>query len=168
MTKISAGLEHAFATQGFAQPSVEDLRDAAGVSLRTLYKYTPSRSDMVYAALEYRHQRYVTLICDDLPADRQQALFQMLDRIGHWMADEATHGCLFHAAVASAPTDSRLHELLERHKSEVAARAAKATQLEGQEVSLLLIFEGLTQTWPLYRERAVASAQKLARHLLDD
>ncbi|WP_280322004.1 TetR/AcrR family transcriptional regulator [Sulfitobacter faviae] len=40
-SKIAAGLERAFATRGFADPSVEDLRDAAGVSLRTLYKYTP-------------------------------------------------------------------------------------------------------------------------------
>ena len=37
-TKIAAGLEQAFAARGFAEPSVEDLRDAAGVSLRTLYK----------------------------------------------------------------------------------------------------------------------------------
>ena len=52
MSKISAGLERAFANRGFAEPSVEDLRDAADVSLRTLYKYTPSRAEMVLAALE--------------------------------------------------------------------------------------------------------------------
>ncbi|HBB84680.1 MAG TPA: TetR family transcriptional regulator, partial [Sulfitobacter sp.] len=28
--KIAAGLERAFASRGFAEPSVEDLRDAAG------------------------------------------------------------------------------------------------------------------------------------------
>ena len=47
MTKIAEGLECAFASRGFAEPSVDDLRDSAGVSLRTLYKYMPSRGDMV-------------------------------------------------------------------------------------------------------------------------
>jgi AcrR family transcriptional regulator len=37
-TKIASGLEQAFAAQGFAETNVEALRDAAGVSLRTLYK----------------------------------------------------------------------------------------------------------------------------------
>ena len=41
MRRIAGGLERAFAADGFAEPSVEDLRDAAGVSLRTLYKYAP-------------------------------------------------------------------------------------------------------------------------------
>ena len=35
-TKIAAGLERAFAARGFAEPSVEDLRDAAGVSLASV------------------------------------------------------------------------------------------------------------------------------------
>ncbi|WP_372804072.1 TetR/AcrR family transcriptional regulator [Paracoccus seriniphilus] len=166
MTRISAGLERAFATGGFAQPSVEDLRDAAGVSLRTLYKYTPSRSDMVYAALEYRHRRYLTHVLDDLPRDPRRAVLDLMDRVGGWMIAEASHGCLFHAAVAAAPGDARLRDLLERHKSEVAARAAAATGLEGQEVALLLIVEGLTQTWPLHREKAVSSAKRLAQGLL--
>ena len=47
MKRIAGGLERAFAANGFAEPSVEDLRDAAGVSLRTLYKYAASREAMV-------------------------------------------------------------------------------------------------------------------------
>ncbi len=50
-TKIAAGLERAFAARGFSEPCVDDLREAAGVSLRTLYKYTPSRDAMVRMAL---------------------------------------------------------------------------------------------------------------------
>lgn len=161
MTKIAAGLEKAFATRGFAEPSVEDLRNAAGVSLRILYKYTPSRDQMVHVALNHRHLRYLDHIFTDLPADHATALNAIMDRVGAWMQREASHGCLFHAAVAAAPDDADLRALLEQHKSQVADRAVNATGLHGAQVDILLILEGLTQSWPLHRDAAVTSAKRL-------
>lgn len=165
MSKISEGLERAFASQGFAEPSVEDLRDAAGVSLRTLYKYTPSRAEMVLAALETRHQRYLARVFDDLPEEPEQALEAILSRIGNWMETETSHGCLFHAAVAADPSSLRLRTLLKRHKSDVATRTASAIELCGSETALLLIIEGLTQAWPLRGEAAVEAAKSLGHAL---
>jgi AcrR family transcriptional regulator len=164
-SKIAAGLERAFAARGFAEPSVEDLRDAAGVSLRTLYKYTPSRAEMVLAALENRQQRYLALVFDDLPQAPADALEAILARVGQWMETETSHGCLFHAAVAADPGSDSLRALLTRHKAEVAAKAAAATNLAGAETALLLIIEGLTQTWPLRGTEAVTAAQRLAQAL---
>ncbi|AYE85211.1 TetR/AcrR family transcriptional regulator [Sulfitobacter sp. D7] len=164
-SKIAAGLERAFAARGFAEPSVEDLRDAAGVSLRTLYKYTPSRAEMVLAALENRQQRYLALVFDDLPQAPADALEAILARVGQWMETETSHGCLFHAAVAADPGSDSLRALLTRHKAEVAAKAAAATNLAGAETALLLIIEGLTQTWPLWGTEAVTAAQRLAQAL---
>jgi len=165
MSKISEGLERAFASQGFAEPSVEDLRDAAGVSLRTLYKYTPSRAEMVLAALENRHQRYTTRVFDNLPKEPEKALDAFLSRIGEWMETETSHGCLFHAAVAADPGSLPLRQLLEHHKYEVAKRAAAATARFGAETELLVIIEGLTQTWPLRGEAAVKAAKRLSHAL---
>ncbi|MDO6585718.1 TetR/AcrR family transcriptional regulator [Salipiger sp. 1_MG-2023] len=162
--KIAAGLERAFAARGFAEPSVEDLRDAAGFSLRTLYKYLPSRADMVLAALEHRHTRYLARLFDDLPEAPDVALDALIDRIGAWMARETSHGCLFHGAVAADPGSSRLREMLQRHKGEVAHRAAAATGLPGHETELLIIMEGLTQTWSLQGD-AVTGAKRLAHSL---
>ena len=167
-SKIAAGLERAFAARGFAEPSVEDLRDAAGVSLRTLYKYTPSRAEMVLAALENRQQRYLALVFDDLPQAPTDALEAILARVGQWMETETSDGCLFHAAVAADPGSDSLRALLTRHKAEVAAKAAAATNLAGAETALLLIIEGLTQTWPLRGEEAVTAAQRLARAMAED
>ncbi|MFG6559809.1 TetR/AcrR family transcriptional regulator [Sulfitobacter sp. 1A15299] len=167
-SKIAAGLERAFATRGFAEPSVEDLRDAAGVSLRTLYKYTPSRAEMVLAALENRQQRYLALVFGDLPEPPAEALETILARVGQWMETETSHGCLFHAAVAADPGSEQLHALLSRHKAEVAVKAAAAADLPAAETELLLILEGLTQTWPLRGAQAVTAAQHLAKTLLRD
>ncbi|WP_246209535.1 TetR/AcrR family transcriptional regulator [Pikeienuella piscinae] len=165
MSKISAGLEQAFASRGFAEPSVEDLRDAAGVSLRTLYKYTPSRAEMVLAALENRHQRYLARVFGALPEEPREAVDTILSRVGNWMATETSHGCLFHAAVAADPGSDRLHDLLERHKAEVAGRAAAATGLKAAETELLVIIEGLTQAWPLRGMAAVDAAMRLGHAL---
>lgn len=166
--KIAAGLELAFATHGFAEPNVETLRDAAGVSLRTLYKYMPSRADMVMAALEHRHQRYLAQVLKDLPDDPSEARSTLMDRVGTWMRIEAAHGCLFHAAVAADPGNASVRTLLRRHKQEVALRAARATGLADQEVALLLVLEGLTQSWPLHGAEAVAAAKRLASALAVD
>ncbi|CUH64268.1 mycofactocin system transcriptional regulator [Thalassovita autumnalis] len=169
--KIAAGLEQAFAKHGFAEPNVEVLRDAAGVSLRTLYKYMPSRSDMVLAALEHRHQRYLNHMFSALPggagdAATGPAVFaELLRRVGQWMVEEASHGCLFHAAVAAAPTDQALQSLLQRHKAEVAGKAASAVGLPDQSAALLMIFEGVTQCWPLQGQATLRTAQALGRGL---
>lgn len=159
--RIAAGLERAFAERGFAEPSVEDLRAAAGVSLRTLYKYAPSREEMVLLALEHRNERYVGAIFDELPDSPRHARGAIIDRVAAWMAQEAAHGCLFHGAVAASPRDARLRAMLEAHKSEVAARAARAAGLPGREADLILILDGLAQSWPLLGKEAATSAKRL-------
>lgn len=164
-TKIAAGLERAFVAQGFAEPNVEALREAADVSLRTLYKYTPSRGEMVLAALEHRHSRYIAHVFDDLPTPGPVALEAVIRKIGAWMAQEAERGCLFQAAVAAAPRDQRLQALLKRHKSDVARRAALAGDVPESETDIAVIIEGLTQCWPLLQNAAVSSALRLARSL---
>ncbi|MEM9630132.1 MAG: TetR/AcrR family transcriptional regulator [Pseudomonadota bacterium] len=164
-TKIAAGLEEAFVIHGFAEPNVETLREAAGVSLRTLYKYTPSRDDMVLSALEYRHRRYMDHIFSNVPESGPDALGSIIERIADWMAQEAPQGCLFHAAVAAAPKDGNLKELLNRHKTCVADRAAAVAGLEDRAADILFIFEGLTQSWPLLGAASVESAHRLAKCL---
>ncbi|MFP3385989.1 TetR/AcrR family transcriptional regulator [Tritonibacter sp. SIMBA_163] len=165
MSKIAAGLERAFAKGGFAEPSVEALRDAAGVSLRTLYKYAPSRADMVLVALENRHQRYLSYVFVGLPKNTEDATNAILVRVGTWMTEEASHGCLFHAAVAADPNSDPLRRFLERHKAEVASKAATATGLVAAETELLMIIEGLTQVWPLKGDAAVDAAKRLSHAL---
>lgn len=160
--KIAAGLERAFAARGFAEPSVEDLREAAGVSLRTLYKYAPSRDAMVLLALEHRHQRYLAHVFGDSADPSPQNLNETLERVAEWMRIEACHGCLFHSAVASAPNDANLRGLLERHKSEVSQSAGAKSRTDINPIDLIVIIEGLTQSWSLSGENALASAKRLA------
>jgi AcrR family transcriptional regulator len=165
--KIAAGLELAFAKHGFAETDIETLRDSADVSLRTLYKYFPTRDDRMLAALEHRHRRYLAQIAADLPDRPEAALSAFFDRIGAWMDQEASHGCLFHAAVAAAPGNAALRAMLARHKREVSEALAAAIGRYDVIEDLTLLIEGLTQSWPLHGQQTVQSAKRLAAPLLD-
>jgi AcrR family transcriptional regulator len=160
-SQIDAGLEQAFATYGFSEPNIETLRKATGVSLRTLYKYVPSRHDMILRALEYRHRRYMAHVFLETAKTSPMLLEGIIDRVAQWMKEETTHGCLFHAAVASAPQDEKLRALLDRHKAEMAERAASISGLQGLESEISVIIEGLMQSWPLRGHEAVRAAKTL-------
>jgi len=164
--KIAAGLEEAFARHGFTELGVDALRDATKVSLRTLYKHCPSREDMILAALQRRHERYLAHLFDGLPEAPSPALEAVFDRVGAWMAANAPRGCMFHSAVAAHPHNVAIRTMLERHKTEVADRIARATQLSLRRDDLMLLHEGLTQSWPLMGEPAVVRAKALAHMLL--
>ncbi|MDR6264612.1 MULTISPECIES: TetR/AcrR family transcriptional regulator [Rhodobacterales] len=159
--QIDAGLERAFAKHGFAEPNIETLRKATGVSLRTLYKYVPSRDVMILRALEHRHWRYMAHLFPETENADQLPFATIVDRVAQWMKTETTHGCLFHAAVASSPQDEDLRRLLNRHKAEMADRAANASGLTGREGEISVIVEGLMQSWPLRGEEAVSAAKAL-------
>lgn len=167
-SKIAAGLERAFAMHGFAEPNIETLREAAGVSLRTLYKYVPSRQEMVLAALEHRHNRYMHHVFADVGGQRTLTFPMVLERIASWMENEASHGCLFHAAVAAAPDDAKLSDMLKRHKKEVIAQIAECCALQGREGEVAILTDGLMQSWPLHREAAMQSALYLADLLVGE
>lgn len=165
--KIAAGLERAFAQHGFAEPDIETLRAEADVSLRTLYKYFPTRDERMLAALEHRHGRYIARVTSGLPEDPEAAVSTFFDRIGDWMDEETSHGCLFHAAVAAAPRNAALRDMLVRHKREVSETLAAAIGRIDRLEELTLLIEGLTQSWPLHGRQAVQSAKRLAIPLLD-
>lgn len=167
-TRIAEGLERAFAENGFAETNIDSLREAAGVSLRTLYKYMPSREEMVLAALEHRHRRYMQFVFSDLPPAGGATLHSLIERVAEWMSSEAAHGCLFHAAVAAAPRDERLHALLAKHKAEVAGKIAELSGLPGRQGEITLIVEGLMQDWPLHGKKATDSAKHLGNLLLKE
>ncbi|SIO94089.1 TetR/AcrR family transcriptional regulator [Vibrio spartinae] len=163
--KIAAGLEQAFAERGFTELGVDGLRDAAKVSLRTLYKYCPSKVDMIIMALEHRHARYLTHLFEGLPTHNPQVLDEIFARVGHWMSENNSEGCLFHNAVVSHPNSEAIRKMLERHKAEVADKLVESSNLVAMREPLLLIHEGIVQSWPILGAQAIASARILATGL---
>ncbi|MGF1554005.1 MAG: TetR/AcrR family transcriptional regulator [Paracoccaceae bacterium] len=164
--EIAARLETAFAARGMSEPGVAALREASGVSLRTLYRHFPSREAMVEAALERRHARYLAHLFDGLPTEPVAALDAAVERVGAWMAGVGAQGCLFHAAVAADPDNEALRALRARHKREVAERLAAALGRPAATAGVMVLHEGLVHAYAIDGAAALDAARVLGRELI--
>lgn len=171
--KIARDLDAQFAAMGFAAPGVDALREGADVSLRTLYKYYPSRDAMVVGALEHRNDTYLRWISGG-PQSGPEHVLHIFEKLGEWLESVANSGCLFLNALAAYPDDAAVRAIAEHHKDCVArvfadrlADIAPNADIAGLSEALLTIHEGQTDT-AMTRgpEVATKAALLLARALL--
>lgn len=171
--KIALDLERSFAAQGFAEQGVEALRAEADVSLRTLYKYFPSREAMIVGALEYRDRRYSEWLAGG-PQEGVEHVLHPLVRLGDWLAEVANTGCLFMNAVAEYPNSEAIAATARQHKARLAdefairlQRVAPGRDTQQLADTLFLLHEGMTQVARLQgREKATNVAMRAARAAL--
>jgi len=162
--RIAESLDRQFAEMGFATQGVEALRAGADVSLRTLYKYFPSREAMVVGALEYRDQAYSNWIAGGPEQGADHVLYP-LSRLGDWLGQVANTGCLFMNALSAYPDSEAIRASVEAHKSRLRGqfrtrllRVAPGCEAGGLADAMLLLHEGLTDTARLHGPEAAAKA----------
>lgn len=97
-TRILDAAEKLFYGRGIQAVGMDELRTAAGVSLKRLYQCFPAKHDLVEAYLRRRDTRWRTALAQyvdahaDGPADRPLAVF---DWLGDWFAEDGFRGCAF-------------------------------------------------------------------------
>lgn len=164
--QIAADLEKAFSQFGFAEPSVSQLKDACNVSLRTLYKYYSSKEQMIAAALEHRHQRYIQFLLEDNRATGLEGVLIIFDKLAVWMREFAPNGCMSSNAVAAFPDNGEIRQAVTRHKLDVLELLGEKSQQPQVATRLLLIHEGISNSWTVLGEQSIVSAKQLATTLL--
>ena len=167
-TLIASRLETCFVEHGFLEPGVDALRDACGVSLRTLYKYFPSREAMVIGALNHRHDRYLSFIEDGVTANGPTSIAHVFGRIEDWMKGECGTGCLFLNALAAHPSNSRIRGTVTRQKDGTRSLLGRRSGRPELADALFLLHEGATAAWPLMGSQAIRTARESALKLLRD
>lgn len=165
-TLIASRLETCFVEHGFLEPGVDALRDACGVSLRTLYKYFPSREAMVIGALIYRNERYLNFIEDGAPPSGPASIAHVFKRIESWMVGECGTGCLFLNALAAHPSNVEIREAVTRQKDGTRLLLGRCSGRPELANSLFLLHEGATAAWPLMGRKAIRTARESALRLL--
>lgn len=171
--RIAESLDRQFAEMGFATQGVEALRAGADVSLRTLYKYFPSREAMVVGALEYRDQTYSEWI-EGGPDQGADHVLYPLSRLGDWLDRVANTGCLFMNALSAYPESSAIKDAVLRHKlnlrNQFEARlrhVAPDCDAAALAEAMMLLHEGLTETARLFGQKtATRSALRSGRSIL--
>ncbi|GAA4888103.1 TetR/AcrR family transcriptional regulator [Ferrimonas pelagia] len=150
--QIALNLEAAFAELGFTQPSVAQLQQRSGVSLKTLYRYYPSKQAMVYAALEQRHQRYLQRLAQGAPAPGPEAVQHAFDQLTHWLRHQAPNGCLSASALSAFVDDAPLRQQVADHKRALQTQLGQLAGNAELAMPLLLLHEGISAAWPVLGE----------------
>ncbi len=165
--QIAFRLEQTFARRGFAAPGVAELKDAAGVSLRTLYRHFPSRDAMVIGALDHRHARYLDFLDREAPPPGPASIAHLFGRLDDWMRENASNGCLFVNALSAHPDNTAIRDAVAGHKREIRAVMGDRAGHPGLADRLFLLHEGATAAWSLLGTDAVRAARDAALALFD-
>jgi AcrR family transcriptional regulator len=165
--KITASLEKEFSQYGFAEPSVAQLKAACNVSLRTLYKYYPSKEMMIVAALNYRHQRYIAFLQNESPISGIDATLHIFNKLEQWMTEFAPHGCLSINAISAFPDNADITSAVKAHKRDVRIFIGQQSQREDLATQLFLLHEGVSNAWPVLGKEAITSAKKAISQLME-
>lgn len=164
--QIAANLEKTFSELGFVEPNVTQLKNACGVSLRTLYKYYSSKEDMIVAALEHRHKRYLAFLLDGSPKAGTEAITHIFSRLQEWMKNYAPNGCMSVNAIAAFPEHEVITQVVRSHKQSVCEFLGKQSLCEKWASELFLLHEGAACAWPLLGSKAVNAAQSAALKIM--
>ncbi|QEA40338.1 TetR/AcrR family transcriptional regulator [Pistricoccus aurantiacus] len=164
--RIAARLEELFSQQGFATPSVHDIKKASGVSMRTLYRHFPSKETMVIGALDHHHARYLDFLALDTPPRGTDAITELFQRLAQWMESNAPNGCLSMSAFAAFPNNTQVTASVKQHKHDMHRLLATLSGREDLAGELFLLHEGASTAWPTLGEEIIRTAQTAALKLM--
>jgi len=165
--QIASRLEQAFALRGFSEPGVAELKVVANVSLRTLYRYFPSKESMVVGALDFRHGRYLKFLADGEPPRGKESIVHLFRRLVDWMHIEAPNGCLEVNAFAAYPSSAAIRSVVKNHKEEIVRLLKRRSGQDALGWELFLLHEGLSSAWPMDGPQASSSVEKAVLKLFD-
>jgi len=151
--------------RGIGQVGMDAVRDAAGVSLRAMYKEFPSKDDLVIAVLEKRHRMWTAGVTSAVARidDPKGRLLAVYDYLARWFDEADFRGCGFinafgelGAANADVSLTVREHKAdFQRYLADLVRAAAGPAYLAPQ---LAILAEGAQTT------AAIAGASDAARH----
>ncbi|MDP3589394.1 MAG: TetR/AcrR family transcriptional regulator, partial [Methylobacter sp.] len=176
--KILQAASELFYSQGIRATGVDGIAKAANTTKMSLYKYFPSKDELVLAFLRKRDEDFRLWFVDQVngKADTPKAkLLAIFDVIGEWMAIPEFRGCAFINAAAEFPREGNpVHqvsaEFYDHFRSYIADLAgqcgSKSPENLAQQLSLLV--EGAIVSEQMKRHSGAAEQAKQAAIVLID
>jgi AcrR family transcriptional regulator len=96
-TRIVATADELYNARGIQAVGMDELRSAAGVSLKKLYQEFPSKSSIVMAVLERRHRSWAEGLEAAVRqvAGPRERLLAIFDYLAQWFCEDSFRGCGF-------------------------------------------------------------------------
>ncbi|BCT18917.1 TPA: TetR/AcrR family transcriptional regulator [Enterobacter asburiae] len=148
--KILLAAHDLFYSTGFRATGVDTLIKASNVTKVTFYRHFPSKSLLILAYLNYRHEIWINwfestlrrhLDQGEIPADAISATLY------EWFISPDFHGCAFINASAEAKSEdieNEIKEICRSHKSETKKIIALLTKSADERVvnEIMLLIDG--------------------------
>ncbi|OJU41171.1 MAG: TetR family transcriptional regulator [Microbacterium sp. 69-10] len=164
--QILSAAEDLYYRKGYAAVGMDELRTAAGVSLRRLYALFPSKIDVIAAVLQRKHEEWEAALEAAVTAAGDSARGRLLAVYGHlerWFCDDDFRGCAFINAFGElGGNDPEVARVVREHKAAFQERMAVLAEEAGVPravaFQLSILAEGAQTT------AAIAAAPDAARH----
>lgn len=167
-----------FYNQGIKATGVDAIVKLAGTNKMTLYKYFPSKDDLVLAFLRKRDADFTSWFVEqidsraDQPKDKLLAIF---DIIGEWLEIPEFRGCAFINAAAEFPVEgnpvhqvsAEFYDQFRNYIGELAGQCGIAAP-DSLAVQLSLLVEGAIVSEQMKRHSGAAGQAKQAAKILID
>lgn len=138
-SRIVEAADALYYARGFSQVGMDAVRDAAGVSLKALYKEFGSKEDLIIAVLGKRHRMWTSGVERHARAvaDPVARLLAVYDFLTEWFCEEDFRGCGFINAFGELGAASpRVAEAVRAHKADFQAYVARLAEEAGAPPSL--------------------------------
>ena len=168
-----------FYQHGYRAIGVDTIAAESGIGKMTLYRYYPSKDDLIAAFLRQSNEEfweYFEQSTKDAPAAREK-LLAFFDALQHYAVTPACYGCPFINVASEYPqADHPGHQVALAHKQSVRARfnqlaqEAGARQPEALANALFLLMDGAYMAARMFGGSPGSPAANLAqaaRHLID-
>jgi AcrR family transcriptional regulator len=175
---VLAGADRLFYGRGVAGVGMDDVRDAAGVSLRRLYALSPSKRALVTAWLHDRHERWMAWFVAEVERRAGAGvdpLVATFDAIESWAGSPDYRGCAFLNVIAETTEIDDTHRAiaaghkrgLVQHLATLAASSHPEAPAWLPEALGVLIDGAIVQAAVFADTAPVAAARLAAQRLLE-
>lgn len=174
--RILSAAEELYYRKGYAAVGMDELRAAAGVSLRRLYSLFPAKTDIVSAVLARRHAEWESGLSAAVAAtgdDPRARLLAVYGYLEDWFCSDGFRGCAFINAFGElGGTNPEVAAIVRAHKASfqeyMAALVAETGAPAALAAQLSILAEGAQSTAAISADpQAAVHARRAAEVLID-
>ena len=174
--RILSAAEELYYRKGYAAVGMDELRSAAGVSLRRLYSQFPSKDDIISAVLARKHEEWESAVTKQVAAagpEPRARLLAVYDFLEGWFCTGSFRGCAFINAFGElGGTNPEVARLVKDHKESfqryMAGLARDLGASEALGAQLAILAEGAQSTAAISGDSAAAVQARAAAEVLID